>query len=220
MDWEERMPMILYSADMSPYAARVRLQIRAKDLEREIKIVDRPDQNYLAITPTGKVPCLDTNQNFVLPESETICEFIEDLFPEPSLRGQTAIGKAKVRLIARLVDLYLMKAFVPLFGQFMVAPRDPGVIDRSMAELDRALDLIENYLEGPLYATHGRFTLADCALTPALFYCTVLKPAFGREPFEGHAKTAMYFNRLTAEDDHCAALIAEMADGLQAILRR
>ena len=119
------MPMKLYNADLSPFTGRVRLQIRAKGLENEIQIVPRPEPDlYKVISPTGKIPCLDTGLGFHLPESETICEFIEDSFPEPSLRGAGALGAARVRLFARLVDLYLLAGMNLLFGQFTANPRD------------------------------------------------------------------------------------------------
>jgi glutathione S-transferase len=71
------MPMTLYNSDLSPYAARIRMQVRAKGLEREIVITGKPEGDaYKAISFTGKVPCLDTGMDYALVESDTIAEFI------------------------------------------------------------------------------------------------------------------------------------------------
>ncbi|MBL8549088.1 MAG: glutathione S-transferase family protein [Hyphomonadaceae bacterium] len=214
------MPMKLYNNDLSPFTTRVRLQIRAKGLENDVQIVPRPDIDlYKAINPTGKVPCLDTGAGFNLPESETICEFIEDSFPEPSLRGHTALGKAKVRLFSRFADLYIMDGLGVLFGQVSANPRDPARVDEGFRKLDEGMRLIETYLSGHLYATEERFTLADCALVPTLFFCSVMPPGFGRTPFEGRAKVKAYYERIIADDMHCARAVQEMGVALQAFMK-
>jgi glutathione S-transferase len=205
--------MIFYDAHLSPFTTRVRIQIRAKGLENDIQITPRPPiEDYRVISPTGKVPCL-TVDGFTLPESETIAEFIEDSYPEPSLRGHTALGKAKVRLQSRLVDTYLMASFSILFGQLQ--KRDEARIAEGLEGVSKALGLIEGYLEGPLYATQNRLTLADCALAPAMFFCTTIQPAFGQAPFQGHDKAAAYFNTIVADDRLVGAAIGEMGVALK-----
>lgn len=213
------MPMKLYNNDLSPYTGRVRIQIRAKGLENEIEIAPRPDADaYKALNPTGKVPSLDTGAGFVLPESETIAEYIEDCYPEPSLRGHTALSKAKVRLVARLVDLYVMGAMNILFAQSRAKPRDEALSAEGVAKLDEALTLIESYVGPRLYAVEDRLTLADCALVPALFFCTTMPRAFGKEPFLGHERLKAYYERITTDDAHCARVAQEMGVALQALL--
>jgi glutathione S-transferase len=213
------MPMKLYNNDLSPFTTRVRIQIRAKSLENEIQIVPRPDIDlYKLINPTGKVPCLDTGAGFNLPESETICEFIEDSFPEPSLRGHTALGKAKVRLFSRIADIYVMGGMSILFGQVSAKPRDPARVEEGMLKLDEGLRLIEQYLSGHLYATEEKLTLADCALVPTLFFCNVVPPGFGGTPFEGRAKAKAYYERIIADDMQCAKAVQEMGVALQAFM--
>jgi glutathione S-transferase len=210
------MALTLYDAHLSPFTTRVRIQIRAKGLENEIQITPRPAIDaYRAITPIGKIPSLDVG-GFVLPESETIAEFIEDSYPEPSLRGHTAIGKAKVRLLARLADLYLMPSFGILFGQMQ--KRDPERVKEGLEGVSKALDYIEHYLEGPRYATQNRLTLADCALAPAMFFSTAIQPAFGQKPFEGHDKAASYFKTLVAEDALVGQAVEEMSTALKAFM--
>ena len=79
--------MKLYNVYLSPFAARCRIQIYAKNLA--VDLVEPPgglqSASYKAIAPIGKVPFLDA-EGFLLPESELICEYLEDRFPEPSLR--------------------------------------------------------------------------------------------------------------------------------------
>lgn len=195
------MSMTLYNNDLSPFTARVRMQIRAKALENEIRITPRPEGDaYLKIVPTGRVPALDTGMGFVLPESETIVEFIEDAFPERSLRGHTALGKAKVRLLARYADVYLQAGLAPLFNQFSANPRDPAEVKRGIDAVTQALGYIEGVIEGPLFALENRLTTADCTLLAPLFFCNIVGGAFGADVFKNAPKTKAYFETITRDN--------------------
>jgi glutathione S-transferase len=214
------MTMQLINADLSPYTTRNRIQIRAKGLDSEIALVPRMELDaYKLVAPTGRIPCLKTKEGFHLVESETIAEYIEDTFPQHSLRGEGALGAAKVRLFTRLLDVYYLAGLNILFGQFQANPRDPAKVEDGLAKIDEGLRLIEHYLpDDAVYATEDRLTLADCALVPALFYAGGLATAFGREPFLGHAKAQTYYARITAKDPHCKRAVEEMAKSLQEFL--
>lgn len=213
------MPMTLYNNDLSPFTTRIRIQIRAKGLENEIVSVDRPAGDaYLSVNPIGKVPSLDTNAGFVLPESETIAEYIEDCYPEPPMRGHTALSKAKVRLLSRIADLYLMPAYGELFGQLSPKARDEAKAAESLQKLEKALGYVETYLEGTHYAVDKRLTLADCALMPVLFFSNTVEPAFGRKPFQGFDRVGAYFTTISAEDVQCVKARHEMAAALQKMM--
>lgn len=211
--------MTLYNADLSPFTTRNRIQIRAKGLEREIAIAPRPDLDvYKAISPTGRIPCLDTGQGFHLIESETIAEFIEDCYPQSSLRGRDALARAQVRMFARLLDVYFLTGLQILFGQFGANPRDAAKVEDGLARMDEGLKLIEHFLSDDLYAVENRLTLADCALVPAFFYANVIPTVFGKTPFLGHAKAQAYYERIIAEDTQCKRAVEEMGASLRQFL--
>lgn len=209
------MTMTLYNADLSPYASRNRLQIRAKGIESKFAFTARPDVDaYRALTPTARMPALVID-GFVLPESETIAEYIEDTFPEPSLRGGDAVARAKVRLFPRLVDMYIAPAFNILFAQAAAKPRDPAKIEEGIAKLAEGLGYIEHYLpDDQTYAVENRLTLADCALVPAFFFCNVIPTVFGQAPFAGREKAKRYYDRIVAENPHCAKIAQEIGAAL------
>ncbi len=211
------MPMTLYNGDLSPFTARVRMQIRVKGLENEIAITPRPEGDaYKALSPTGKVPCLDTGSSFHLPESETIAEFIEDSFPEKPMRGHTALSKAKVRLVSRYVDTYLMAGLGILFGQAGANPRDAAKVAEGVAGVKNAMALIEGVIEGPRYAFENRSTLADCALVPALFFCNVIGPMVGQDFYAETPKLKTYIAKIVAEDAQAGRIVQEMGAALAA----
>src|SRR5262249_11459680 len=77
-------PMKLYQTCPSPFPTRVRLCLYAKGLSPEI--IEPPGfhatreskGDYFAVNPLGRVPALITDDGHALPESEVICEYLED----------------------------------------------------------------------------------------------------------------------------------------------
>ncbi|MBC7104002.1 MAG: glutathione S-transferase N-terminal domain-containing protein [Parvibaculum sp.] len=71
--------MKMYNAQLSPYATRCRMAIYAKDLDVEFLDMPDPDleQEFHRVAPMGKVPVL-IDGDVIVPESETICEYLED----------------------------------------------------------------------------------------------------------------------------------------------
>src|SRR6476620_3098971 len=103
------MAMKLYSWDVSPYSARVRMQIYAKGLTG-IAIEQPPayfTPEFYQDHPIGRIPFLEIDGE-AIPESAVIAEWLEETHPEPSLLGATPRENAHIRTLARIGDIYLM----------------------------------------------------------------------------------------------------------------
>lgn len=170
--------MRLYSHDASPFAARVRIQIRAKDLPVRIEAPPMaPGSAQLRDwSATGRIPILELASGALIPESRVIMEYLEDRFPTPSLRGRTCEQTARVRLIGQLVDIYLVPALQPLRSAFRAKTRVDGS-DEDARALDAALGYLEHYMSDGQFAVGDELTLADCTLVPMLFYVDLLAAA-------------------------------------------
>ena len=141
--------IVLHGSGGSPYVTRVTMQAAAKNLEIELRAANPADPEFRRMNPLGKMPVLD-HDGFVLPESTVICEYIEDVFPTPSLLGGSAHDRARIRLIARTVDLYCAGIF-----SILRAAADPAfTIDETSerATLDKGLDALEMFLSGDGWA--------------------------------------------------------------------
>ena len=171
--------MKLYDVALSPFAARVRVQIYAKSLD--IPLVAPPggtgSDEYKRLNPTGKVPALVLDDGSVLPESLVIGEYLEDRFPEPSLRPADAVARARMRLVTHFTDGYVEPPLHALFPQVTdPAARDPKLIAEKTAELATRYDQLVRFLTpGGPYAMGNALTLADCALFPLFFFATVAR---------------------------------------------
>jgi glutathione S-transferase len=172
--------MKLYNQFLSPFAARCRIQIYAKQLP--IEIVEPPggtrSEAYRRLNPIARVPALELDGG-VLPESQVICEYLEDRFPRPSLRPSDPLECARMRLAARIVDVYLNPPFVVLSDQLDPTKRDSALVAQKLDDFQAALDHLEHFLDPAPFAAGGQFSLADCALAPFFFFATRVGPVFG-----------------------------------------
>jgi glutathione S-transferase len=206
------MALTLYQSDISPTAARVRILAAAKGLSLHhvpVPPLGATEPEHLAMNPLGTVPWLDIG-NMVILDAEVICEYLEDAYPTPTLRALDPATRAKARLIARIVDLYIPPALLKLHLQLDPATRDPLMVDKGHEELATALGYIAHYLEGPDYAVGGQLSQADCALVPHLFFIENLVPfAYGRPSLiTGKLKT--YHDNIV-KDSYVALVVAEMS---------
>ncbi len=76
----------LYHYPLSPFSRKVRLVLAEKGIEVELieerYWEQRPD--FLRMNPSGKVPVLKADK-LVLAESGAICEYLDEVHPEPAL---------------------------------------------------------------------------------------------------------------------------------------
>ncbi len=211
--------MKLYSSELSPFAARPRVAIYAKNLPVEVVPPaggDTKSPEYLAINPMGRVPALVLDDGTVIPESDTIVEYLADAFPQSGLRPKTAKDIARGRLIARVTELYVMTPGAGLFAQMNPASRDAAAVDAAFVQLDKGLtDLNVVMTEDPL-AVGDAVTTADCALAPILFFVGVFGMVFQRgDLLESHGKVAAYWAR-AQQEPAVARVLGEMQTALQA----
>jgi glutathione S-transferase len=100
--------LILHHAWRSSASRRVRLCLEEKGLAYESHPVDLAKMEhhtpeYLKINPNGVIPAL-LHDGRPLHESGTICEYLDETFPEPPLRPADAYGRAAMRNWIRHVD--------------------------------------------------------------------------------------------------------------------
>lgn len=210
--------MKLYSIDASPYAARVRVSIYAKKLP--IEIVAPPtggmkSAEYLALNPLGKAPLLVLDDGASIPESETIVEYLEDAFPDPSLRPHGPEARARVRLIARVAELYVIGPITTLFPQLDPTRRDPAAVDAALARIDDGLGHLEHFMGRGPYAAGEKFTIADGEVATALFFLKYILGRFDRlDVAAGHERLEAYMET-AAQDPVLAKVFDEMASGMK-----
>lgn len=208
--------MKLYNNNLSPYTARVRLLINVKGLN--IEMADPPGfrtDAYRSINPTGKIPALELDDGTILPESEVICEYLEDMFPAPTLRPATAQGRAQARLIARISDLYIMPAIRPLIFKLFGREVSPQAVAEAIPSLNIALKDLNALIGEGGYAAGEQLTHADGALAASLLFVSAILPRFDApKPFDAYPKVSAYWNAI-GKDPQIAKILGEMQAGMK-----
>jgi glutathione S-transferase len=125
---------------------------------------------HLARNPSGQTPTLELDDGTCLAEITAICEYLEEVKPEPALIGRTPEERAETRMWTRRVDLKICEPMANgfRFGEGLDLFRDrvlcvpeasPGL--KSMAKNGEAW--LDGQLKGP-WIVGDRFTLADILL--------------------------------------------------------
>jgi glutathione S-transferase len=95
----------LWSWHVSPFAGKARIAFAEKGMEVELLEIDprkRPAR-LRALNPTNRVPVLEIG-DVAVRESTAICEWLEEVQPEPSLWPADATARAQARGMLRWVD--------------------------------------------------------------------------------------------------------------------
>src|SRR5580698_2858085 len=194
--------MKLYSADLSPYSARIRMQIYAKGITDIV--FELPEHwgmpKFRERFPIGRIPVLDIDGD-MMPESEVISEYLEEVYPTPSLLGANPRESAHIRTLARIGDIYLMNNMFMLSPQTRAATRNEGIVELLGGQVVRNIKALDRMIGRDGFACWGRLTLADCALVPGLFLVENVLPATGLDnPIPTHPNVAAYWTGIRSQD--------------------
>ena len=152
----------LHGFAVSNYFNMARMALLEKGAPFEVVTVF-PSQEaaYLAHSPMGKVPCLETPAGF-LSETTTMLEYIDETVPGPRFLPTDPYARAQVRQAIKLMELYVELQARRLYGSvFFGAPPAPQtaaevepVMRKGAAALKRVLKCAPNTMGAEL-------TLAD-----------------------------------------------------------
>lgn len=126
--------MKLYGAPLSNYFNMVRHALLEKEIAFEL-ISTRPSQEdiFLAKSPMGKVPVLETGQG-TLTETSVILEYLEEAYGGVRLLPHDAFARAKVRQLMKVQELYIETPAHALIGALF--NRDVPVHARETSQTD------------------------------------------------------------------------------------
>ena len=131
--------MRLFHAWLSSASRRVRLCLAEKNIAYESVAVDlsRQEQHspeFLAMNPNGVVPALELSPGRFLHESSTICEYLDDVQPDPPLRPTGAYDRALMRNFVRWTDEKSLPNLLILNWSLMLQPAARQWTDAQLQE--------------------------------------------------------------------------------------
>ena len=174
------MALTLYYHPLSSYCHKVLIALYESDARFHPHLIDLGSESDRALLSSHwslcKFPVLhDSERKRSYPESTTIIEYLNRRCPAATPLIPTDPDHAlDVRLWDRVLDNYV---HTPM--QQIVADRigqTEADLSRQRALLRSAYRLIDEQVARQTWVAHERFSLADCAAAPALFYATTLEP--------------------------------------------
>ncbi|SLN23478.1 FtsZ-binding protein FzlA [Oceanibacterium hippocampi] len=97
----------LYHFALSPHCRKVRLALKEKALDFELAPIEpwAADPDFLVLNPAGEVPVLVEDDGTVLAESQAICEYLDEAYPDRPLIGFDPVHRAETRRLVAWFDL-------------------------------------------------------------------------------------------------------------------
>lgn len=191
----------------STNASKVKVILEEKGLKYQVdrlhpgNLWKKPPE-ILAKHPLGKVPYLETPKDGVIFDSTVINEYLDDRYPNHSLKPKDAAQLARMRMLENYADEALLvgelpKIWMPLWSK--PEDRNEEAMEAGRQSLrDKILPYVETELEGRDYLC-GAFSLADAPFMAAAMVLEV--DQFDLSDFP---RVQFYFERLRGRPSYRA----------------
>ena len=192
---------ILYHLWMSPQCRKVRVALLEKRLEFDLRaenVWERRDE-FLALNPASDIPVLVETDGTAISGSDAICEFLDEVHPEPPLIGHQPIARAEVRRLVHWFDeKFNAEVTENLVGEKMTkrylgkgGPSSKAV-RAGHANIHSHLDYIGYLTERRTWLAGDDFSLADIAAAAHLSSIDYL----GDVPWAEHEEAKDWYARI------------------------
>ena len=152
----------LHGFAVSNYFNMAKLALLEKGVDFEINTVrGSQDAEFLAMSPRGKVPCLETEQGFIS-ETNVILEYIEETQGGKSLLPSDPFARASVRALAKEIELYIELPARSCYPEvFFGGKVEQNVKDKAKAELQAGVAALRRHGSFSPYVAGSEMTIAD-----------------------------------------------------------
>ncbi|MCE2509674.1 MAG: glutathione S-transferase family protein [Alphaproteobacteria bacterium] len=191
----------LYHLWLSPFSRKVRIALKEKKLEfgMQVEQVWERRRAFLAMNPAGNVPVLVEEDGTALADSDAICEYLDEVYPDPSLIGAGPFPRAEVRRLAAWFDTkFYHEVTMNLEGEKVMkrflglGEPDSNAIRAGLANVHYHLDYIGYLTERRDWLGGEFFSLADIAAAAQLSTVDYL----GDVPWKDHPAAKDWYARV------------------------
>ncbi len=130
------------------------------------------------LSPTGQFPALIDGSREIT-QSNVIIEYLDQYHGSAAPMVPADAREAlDARMMADVFDDYVQGPMQRIVADALrpAGERDPRGVADAHAQLEQCYFWLEKRLQGRQWASCGRFTIADCAAAPALFYADWVHP--------------------------------------------
>lgn len=173
--------MKFYTYDPAPNPQRVQMCIDYKGIELETIHIDmmkaeQLGEDYRRINPACTLPALLLDSGELLTEVPSICTYLEDMFPQKPLFGQSAEERAKIVGWSHKLYVSLFQPLADVFrngnphfkGRALPGPLDleqiPALVERGKERLANMWPQVDAHLADSQFMVGEHFSFADIEL--------------------------------------------------------
>ncbi|AUZ18351.1 glutathione S-transferase family protein [Achromobacter xylosoxidans] len=182
------MTVAIYGHPFSSFTWKALIAAYEREVDFEFRMIDPDHPEHAAriatLAPTGQFPALVDGVTEVV-QSNAVIEYLDlhhgkgaPLVPQDPREALAA------RMMAQVFDDYVHVPMQRIVGNALRPEdsRDPFGVEQAHGVIARCYAWLEARLQDRPWAACGRFTIADCAAAPALFYGDWVHPMAGRFP--------------------------------------
>lgn len=185
---------------ISNYFNKARIALLEKGVAHEVDAGRRPsqDEGFLALSPMGKVPFLELDGGVTISESQVICEYLEDAYPQKPLYPRDPLARAKVRELVTVLDLHVELVARRLYREaFFGGKVSDDAKQAAEKELGKGLRALAQLAKFDPFIAGKELTLADCSAFVHLPLVTLTtKIIYGRDFLEALPRVKPYLKML------------------------
>ena len=124
---------------------------------------------YRAIAPNARIPALELDDGTVIMESTAICRYLESLYPEPNLFGESAIEIASIEMWQARIYNELMIPLAMAFRHLHPGMSNMEIQNKEYGEMQKnvgvkSLKYFDTVLAESEFVAGDRYTFADIQL--------------------------------------------------------
>ncbi len=168
----------LYGHPFASFAWKALIAAYERDVAFDFMDVEQPENaaRVATLTPTGQFPAI-IDDGVEIAGSNAVIAWLDRHGTAPPLVPEALEDRARAHMFADAFDDYVAQATNKFVGNAIrpEGERDPQALADGARMFDRTYPWLEARIDGP-WAIGDRFTIADCAAAPALFYADWTRP--------------------------------------------
>ncbi len=209
----------LYHHWLSPASRKVRIVLGEKKLVYEMRVEQvwerRPQ--FLRMNPAGEVPVFLEEDGRAFCDAAAISEYLDELYPEPPLLGESPSERAEVRRLVAWFDLKFKAEVTQHLSTEKIMKRflgmgqpDSEAIRCATHNLKTHINYIAHLAERRNYLAGNQFSLADIAAASHLSVIDYL----GDVNWDANAEAKDWYVRVKSRRS-MRTILADRIPGLQ-----
>ena len=170
--------MKLYDYKQAPNPRRVRIFMAEKGIEIEtiqvnLMKLEQHSEAYKKINPAGEVPTLQLDDGSCISQTNAICRYLEDIFPDTPLFGRTPLERAQVESQNHFIHMNGILAGTEAFrnsspnfsNRAISGPHAyaqiPELAERGLKRIDNLFTDLDKHFASQQYLVGDYFSVAD-----------------------------------------------------------